>query len=191
MPSQTLVNLLFTFTIACVNTLPFIATFNLQTLILVDSFTQAFMRKNNKKLSKNRFKNNWYVEIEVGKKMHKSFAETERDIGWQFTLALKRHFKLNAHMNSEKSREEIGKDLWQGWTISTCGKRINWVMGFRGNRVAEAASIIGGLGGSAGKGASKVRGDSNYYQLLRIKGLEKRRKNSIKGEKTNKNNDSI
>ncbi len=190
MPSQTLVKLLFTFTIACVNTLPFIATFSLHELFKEISFTQAFMRKNNKKSSKNRFKNNWYVEIEVGKKMHKSFAETERDIAWQFTQALKRHFKLNAHMNSEKSREEIGTDLWQGWTISTCGKRINWVMGFRGNRVAEAASVIGGLGGSAGKGASKVRGDSNYYQLLRIKGLEKRRKNALKSEKTNKNSDS-
>jgi len=142
------------------------------------------MRNKKRKSNKKRFVNNWYVEIEVGNKMHKSFAETERDIAWQFTQALKRHFKLNAHMNSEKSREEIGKDLWQGWTISTCGKRINWVMGFRGNRVAEAASIIGGLGGSAGKGESKVRGDSNYYQLLRLKGLEKRRSNSNKHTKT-------
>ena len=88
-------------------------------------------------------------------------------------------------MNSDNSRQEIGKDLWSGWTITACGKRVNWVMGFRGNRVAEAARVIGGLGGSAGKGASKVRGDSNYYQLLRLKGLETRRNNALKAEKTN------
>lgn len=151
----------------------------------LDMFTQPIMKKNTKKSAKKKFVNDWYVEIEYGKKVHKSFGKNERDIAWQFSLALKRHFKLIAHMNSENSRQEIGKDLWSGWTITACGKRVNWVMGFRGNRVAEAARVIGGLGGSAGKGASKVRGDSNYYQLLRLKGLETRRNNALKDEKTN------
>ena len=71
-------------------------------LEVVDIFTQPIMKKNTKKSAKKKFVNDWYVEIECGKKMHKSFGKNERDIAWQFSLALKRHFKMIAHMNSEK-----------------------------------------------------------------------------------------
>ena len=143
-------------------------------------FTQADMRKYTKKSPRKRVINNWYCEIEFNRKLHKAFAVDERELLWAFSKALKRHFKMIGHMNSEKTREEIGTDLWRGWTITACGNRVNWTMGYRGNRVAEAAAIIGGIGGSAGRGQSKVRGDSNYYQLLRMKGLEKRRQSSLK-----------
>ena len=155
------------------------------------SFTQADMKKDNKKRtsksSEKRFVNNWYCEIEYRGKVHKAFAKDEREMLWAFAKSTTRHFKMKAHMNSENTKEEIGKDLWRGWTISVCGNRINWIMGFRGNRVREAAATIGSLGGSAGRGQSKVRGDSNYYQLLRMKGLEKRRQSSLKLSESGKN----
>ena len=149
------------------------------------------MKKDNKKRisksSKKRMVNNWYCEINYRGKVHKAFAKDEREMLWAFAKSITRHYKMKAHMNSENTKEEIGKDLWRGWTISVCGNRINWVMGFRGNRVAEAAATIGSLGGSAGRGKSKVRGDSNYYQLLRMKGLEKRRQSSLKLSESGKN----
>ena len=52
----------------------------------------------------------------------------------------------------------------------------------REDRVKEAARILGAIGGTAGRGKKKVRGDSNYYRVLRYKGIEKQRK---KHEKEN------
>ena len=34
---------------------------------------------------------------------------------------------------------------------------------------------MGQIGGQAGTGKKKVRGDSNYYRVLRMKGIEKRK----------------
>ena len=52
----------------------------------------------------------------------------------------------------------------------------------REDRVKEAARLLGAIGGTAGRGKKKVRGDSNYYRVLRYKGIEKQRK---KNEKSN------
>lgn len=46
----------------------------------------------------------------------------------------------------------------------------------RNETITKVMSLMGEIGGSA-SGVCKVRGDSDYYNELRKKGLEKRRKN--------------
>jgi len=46
----------------------------------------------------------------------------------------------------------------------------------------ECKRLLGAIGGASGKGKKKVRGDSNYYRLLRYKGIEKKRKKDAETE---------
>ena len=71
---------------------------------------------------------------------------------------------------------QISNNEWYGVLNTMCGKRIQYRIIDRKDRIQEAARLLGQIGGQAGRGKKKVRGDSNYYQLLRLKGLEKRRK---------------
>ena len=74
---------------------------------------------------------------------------------------------------------------FRGYTIAISGERINYVIIDRKNTIKEAARLLGQIGGQAGTGKKKVRGDSNYYRVLRMKGIEK---NKIKeGEIVTKN----
>ena len=133
------------------------------------------------KKKKKKYVNDWFIEYEYQKNKHKCFGRDEIDVRWAFNQSIHRNYKL-LHGGPRYDHHEVGKDLWTGWILSCCGKRVNYIMGFRGNRVSESAQNIGKLGGMAGTGKSKVRGDSNYYQLLRLKGLEKRRANSEKNK---------
>lgn len=69
---------------------------------------------------------------------------------------------------------QISNNEWYGVLNTMCGKRIQYRIIDRKDRIQEAARLLGQIGGQAGRGKKKVRGDSNYYQLLRLKGLEKR-----------------
>ena len=75
---------------------------------------------------------------------------------------------------------QISNSEWYGVLNTMCGKRIQYRIIDRKDRIKEAARLLGQIGGQAGRGKKKVRGDSNYYQLLRLKGLEKRRKKPAK-----------
>jgi len=75
---------------------------------------------------------------------------------------------------------QISNNEWYGVLNTMCGKRIQYRIIDRKDRIKEAARLLGQIGGQAGRGKKKVRGDSNYYQLLRLKGLEKRRKKHVK-----------
>jgi len=70
----------------------------------------------------------------------------------------------------------VGEDYWEGHAICSNGERINWELYYRGNKVQEAAKLLGQIGGQNGVGKKKVRGDSNYYKMLQLKGTLKRSK---------------
>lgn len=112
----------------------------------------------------------------------KCFAHDFREIRYKGYLACKRAFKLNCNMNLE-GVIQISQNEWHGETVSVCGKRIHYVIIDLKDRVREAARLMGQIGGQAGRGKKKVRGDSNYYRALRYKGLTK---NAKKNDKTDK-----
>ena len=71
-------------------------------------------------------------------------------------------------MNSD-SLAQVSNNEWHGHTICATGERINYTIIDRKDKVKEAARLLGQVGGQAGYGKKKVRGDSNYYRLLRAK----------------------
>ena len=64
---------------------------------------------------------------------------------------------------------QVSDNEYRGYTIAVTGERINYVIIDRKNRIKEAARLLGQIGGQAGIGKKKVRGDSNYYRSLRMK----------------------
>ena len=79
---------------------------------------------------------------------------------------------------------KLNDNEYRGYTIALTGERISYIIIDRKNRIKEAARLLGQIGGQAGTGKKKVRGDSNYYRVLRMKGVEK---NKIKQSEKNKN----
>ena len=71
---------------------------------------------------------------------------------------------------------KLSDNEFRGYTIAISGERINYVIIDRKNTIKEAARLLGQIGGQAGTGKKKVRGDSNYYRVLRMKGVEKAKK---------------
>ena len=65
--------------------------------------------------------------------------------------------------------EQLSQNEWHGYTICVTGERINYSIINRRDSIKEAARLLGQIGGQAGRGKKKVRGDSNYYKLLRAK----------------------
>lgn len=135
------------------------------------------MRKGQKK-----WKNDIACTLHYKGETRKCFAQDFKDLRYKGYQAIKRAFKLNCNMNIDDI-QQISHNEWHGETISTCGKRISYVIINRRDRIKEAARLLGQIGGQAGTGKKKVRGDSNYYRLLRLKGVEKKQqkiRNNIK-----------
>jgi|TARA_Y100000289_G_C3873920_1_gene125014 hypothetical protein len=86
--------------------------------------------------------------------------------------AIHRQWKLRANLNTD-FMHQVSDNEYRGYTIAVTGERINYVIIDRKNRIKEAAMLLGQIGGQAGTGKKKVRGDSNYYRVLRMKGVEK------------------
>jgi len=109
-------------------------------------------------------------------KKKKCFARDFTHMKIRLPDAIYRAFYLHAVLVMDDLMQ-ISNNEWHGYMSSMCGKRITIKIIDRKDRVQEAARLLGQIGGQAGRGKKKVRGDSNYYQLLRMKGLEKRRNN--------------
>jgi hypothetical protein len=94
-------------------------------------------------------------------------------------MAIRREWYLGANLVLDELNQ-ISKNEWHGRIISVCGKPILYKIYDREDRVKEAARLLGSIGGASGTGKKKVRGDSNYYRVLRYKGIEKQRKKDAK-----------
>ena len=89
--------------------------------------------------------------------------------------AIQRQWKLRANLNTDFCT--VSDNEYRGYTIAVTGERINYVIIDRKNRIKEAARLwVRSVDRQTGK--KKVRGDSNYYRVLRMKGVEKTTKNA-------------
>ena len=112
-------------------------------------------------------------------KTKRCFAKDMNRMKIRLPDAVYRAFYLQTTMIMD-DLSQISNSEWYGVLNTMCGKRIQYRIIDRKDRIKEAARLLGQIGGQAGRGKKKVRGDSNYYQLLRLKGLEKRRKKPAK-----------
>ena len=131
------------------------------------------MKKNNK-----RYKNNLSVKLNYKGTIRKCFAQDFKDLKYRVPDAVKRAFKLNCNMCMD-GIVQISNNEWMGDTYTVCGKRIEYYIIDRRDKVKEAARLLGQMGGQAGTGKKKVRGDSNYYRVLRMKGIKKKNNKSM------------
>jgi hypothetical protein len=108
-------------------------------------------------------------------KTRKCFARDWDHLKQRAPEAIRRTWYLWANLNLAHLNQ-ISQNEWHGKIISVCGKPVMCKVYDREDRVKEAARLLGAIGGTAGRGKKKVRGDSNYYRVLRYKGIEKQRK---------------
>lgn len=124
--------------------------------------------------------NQWKCELTNKGIRHTCFATSyERLIAQAIPEAIRRNFKLKAQVMCCKENQ-ISEQVWQGRCTSACGSWIYWRIVDTQNKVKEAARLLGSIGGTNGKGARKRRGNADYYNALRLKGLIIRRRNKIK-----------
>lgn len=126
-------------------------------------------------------KNKLACVLSYNGKTRKCFAKDWVHLRVRGSEAIRRAFGLLANVNLD-CMTQVSQNEWHGKSISVCGKPILIHVIDREDRVKEAARLLGQIGGSSGTGKKKVRGDSNYYRVLRYKGIEKQRK---KHEKEN------
>lgn len=129
-----------------------------------------------KKMKNQPWRNDWVCVIHSNGETRKCYAMDERHMLIRFPEAVHRKWGFWMNMNTE-SQVKVGNNYWRGYAVcAKTGTHVEWELYFRGNRVRDAAQLLGQIGGQNGVGKRKSRGDSNYYNMLRMKGLEKRRK---------------
>lgn len=132
--------------------------------------------KKRKKIKNQPWRNDWVCVISYKEETRKCYAKSEKHMLVRMPEAVHRKWGLWCNMNT-KTQEPIGDNFWRGHTFcARGGQRIDWELYYRGNRIKEAAKLLGQIGGQNGVGKKKVRGDSNYYKMLQLKGALKRRK---------------
>ena len=133
------------------------------------------MRKGQK-----RWINDYACTLHYNGETRKCFAQDFNHMKLKLPEAVQRKWKLWCNMNID-SLEQLSQTEWHGYTICVTGERINYSIINRRDTIKEAARLLGQIGGQAGRGKKKVRGDSNYYKLLRAKReLKKFNKNKQK-----------
>ncbi len=100
--------------------------------------------------------------------VRKCFGQDMRHLRMQVGEAVRRKWKLWGNLNSD-NMSQVSHNEWHGHIICATGERIEYTIINRKDLVKEAARLLGEIGGQAGYGKKKVRGDSNYYRLLRAK----------------------
>lgn len=138
------------------------------------------MKSPKKQKKRTKRVNRWKCELTNKGIKHTCFATNyERLIAVAIPEAIRRFYKLKAQVMCHKENQ-ISEQIWQGRATSACGSWVYWRIIDTQNQVEEAARLLGSIGGSNGKGAKKRRGNADYYNALRLKGLIIRRKNSLK-----------
>lgn len=124
------------------------------------------------KKGKKRWVNDFACTLYYSGATRKCFGYSIDHLKQRVPEAIQRQWKLRANLNTD-FMHQLSDNEYRGYTIAVTGERINYVIIDRKNRIKEAARLLGQIGGQAGTGKKKVRGDSNYYRVLRMKGVEK------------------
>jgi hypothetical protein len=139
------------------------------------------------KKGKKRWINDFACTLHYAGMTRKCFGYSIDHLKQRVPDAIQRQWKLRANLNTD-FMHQVSDSEYRGYTIAITGERINYFIIDRKNRIKEAAKLLGQIGGQAGTGKKKVRGDSNYYRVLRMKGVEK---NKQKMRKNIKQSDKV
>ena len=101
------------------------------------------------------------------------------DLRVKFSEQTKRRFKVWATLKFSEG-DQITSQWWIGSSVTLCNKRVFWDCFDLVGEASNAGAVLGRIGGANGTGKNKRRGDSEYYNKLRLLGLDKRRKNASK-----------
>lgn len=113
------------------------------------------------------------------KKKVVGFARTLTMLKINFSDKVRAEFKEHTLLQFKNS-DQISPDWWMGSSVTLSNKRIFWEVFDKVGQASHAGAVLGQIGGSNGTGESKRRGDSNYYNELRKKGLLVRLENARK-----------
>lgn len=102
----------------------------------------------------------------------------------RFSDRVRKELKVWCSLSFSES-DQLSSNYWVGSNVSTCNQRIHWEVFDLVGATSEAGRLLGSIGGSNGTGEAKRRGDAEYYNGLRKKGLAKRRANMVKRQKKN------
>ena len=138
-----------------------------------------------KKMKNQPWRNDWKCVIYYKGEVRNCYAETQRHMLTRMPDAAHRKWGVWCNMNTE-TQQPVGDNYWKGYTFcARTGEKLHWELYYRGNQIKEAARLLGQIGGQNGVGKKKVRGDSNYYRMLQLKGAlaKRKKKESLKGDK--------
>lgn len=97
---------------------------------------------------------------------------------FKFPQAVWRNIRKYASITL-KDADTLDNIVFFGSSVTRCNHRVHWEITDRGKLGKEAARTLGKMGGKAGVGKSKVRGDSNYYKMLAQKSVNARLKKKL------------
>lgn len=137
-------------------------------VIFIPKINASTSERYSMKKGQKRWVNDLACTLNYQGNTRKCFAQDFMHLRLQAYQAIRRAFKLSANLNIDLL-DQVSQNEWHGHIISVCGRRIDCIVIDRKDRIREAASLLGQIGGQSGTGKSKVRGDSNYYRLLRAK----------------------
>lgn len=119
------------------------------------------------------------VKVKYQTKTFSVFAHNLTNLKINFSTRVKEVLKMDCLLMF-RDADQITTDWWIGSSVTCCNKRIFWECFDLIGKTSHAGQVLGQIGGSNGTGESKRRGDSEYYNNLRLLGLKKRRENKLK-----------
>ena len=119
------------------------------------------------------------VKVTYGTKSFSVFAHSLPMLKINFGNRVKQVLKMDALLMF-RDADQVTSDWWIGSSVTSCNNRIFWEVFDLIGKTSNAGQVLGQIGGSNGRGKSKIRGDSEYYNKLRLLGLQKRRENKLK-----------
>lgn len=123
-------------------------------------------------------KNNWKAVITFRGEVKRAYAMSELMLRVRFSECVKRYWGEDANLNLDQATTLDYKN-WYGKTYTLKHETIDYHIIHVADVVRKAAAILGEMGGKAGKGRKKVRGDSEYYRELQRKGVASRKKKRV------------
>jgi len=138
------------------------------------------MPKNKKKIKNTPWRNDFVCTLVYKGKTRKCYGLDMKHIKMRFPDACRRAFKVSTQLFDHDMKEISSNKYWMGSSLTMCGNRVTFDIHNRKDLVKDAARLLGQIGGQNGIGKKKVRGDSNYYRMLQLKGALVKKNNSPK-----------
>jgi hypothetical protein len=136
-----------------------------------------------KKMAKRKRKR-FKITFHYGDESRNAYANDVFEMRSRFRDSLLRNFKDKVATWKMEDGHQISPQEWQGQCVTLKLRTVRWHLVDSENQVSKAAAIIGAIGGRAGVGKAKRRGDSNYYRNLRLLGTLNKKIKLLKNKKS-------